>query len=118
MKWNHLALAVRDQRRSKRFYEEVLDLDFDVREDPDGMLLRTREGFELALIIGEPPEGRGRIHFGFGLSTSDAVRSFRQHLQRESVEELEWFDLETFVSVKFLDPDGYVVEVFWEKGQR
>jgi catechol 2,3-dioxygenase-like lactoylglutathione lyase family enzyme len=117
MKWNHLALTVRDQKRSKSFYSDVLGLSFNVQEDPDGMLLRMEEGFELALLVGDPPEGRERIHFGFELKTPDEVRSFRQRLKSETVTEVEWYDLDTFVSVKFLDPDDYIVEVFWEKGQ-
>jgi catechol 2,3-dioxygenase-like lactoylglutathione lyase family enzyme len=116
MKWNHLALTVRDQHRSKSFYSDVLGLTFDVHEDPDGMILRTDEGFELALLVGDPPEGRERIHFGFGLKEPDEVRSFRQRLMSgAAAAEVEWYDLETFVSVKFLDPDDYIVEVFWGK---
>jgi hypothetical protein len=66
-------------------------------------------------LDGAPPAGRDRIHFGFGLPGADDVRSLRSRLLAEGVEEVEWWELEEYVSTKFLDPDGYVVEVFWEK---
>lgn len=78
------------------------------------MLLTMPDGFVLALLNGRPPDDRDRIHFGFGLSSADEVRSLRARLLNEGVEEVEWWELDGFVSTKFLDPDGYVVEVFWE----
>ncbi|MEX0800537.1 MAG: VOC family protein [Dehalococcoidia bacterium] len=111
---NHLALTVADRERSRRFYMETLGLQGNVRDVGVGLLLTTADGFVLALFDGEPPQGREDIHFGFALNTSDEVRSFRERLLAEGVSEVSWGDSPIFVSFKFLDPDGYVVEAFWE----
>jgi catechol 2,3-dioxygenase-like lactoylglutathione lyase family enzyme len=117
VRWNHLAITVADQERSRRFYASLLGGDCRVRDDPDGMLLTTTDGFVLALLRGEPPRDRHLVHFGFGLDSAEEVRTLRGSLRAEGVNEKEWYDLENFVSMKFLDPDGYVVEVFWEEAQ-
>lgn len=114
MKLNHLAIPVSDQQRSRRFYMDTLGITGSVRDDPDGMLLTTDDGFVLALL-GEPVPNRERFHFGFGLDSADHVRALRSQLQSRAVEELEWWELDDYVSTKFLDPDGYIVEVFWER---
>lgn len=115
MKLNHLAITVADQERARRFYTGTLGLACTVRDDPDGILLYTDDGFVLSLLDGEPPADRDRIHFGFGLESAEEVRALRERLKNEGVEQLEWWDEDGFASTKFLDPDGYVVEVFWER---
>jgi catechol 2,3-dioxygenase-like lactoylglutathione lyase family enzyme len=115
MKLTHLAITVADQARARRFYTETLGLEGTVRDDPDGMLLTMPDRFVLALLEGEPPPERDRVHFGFALDSADKVRLLRERLLAAGVEEVEWWELDGFVSSKFLDPDGYVVEVFWER---
>jgi Glyoxalase/Bleomycin resistance protein/Dioxygenase superfamily len=70
----HLALAVSDQERSRRFYESYLG--FDARPD--------------------------------------SVRGFADRLRTEGVEIVEEWHEPEYVSVKFRDPDRYVVEADWE----
>lgn len=115
MKLNHLAISVSDQERSRRSYIETLGVTGSVRDDPDGLLLTTNDGFGLALLHGMPPSDRDRFHFGFGMDSADHVRSLRARLLSDGVEEVEWWELDDYVSTRFLDPDGYIVEVFWEK---
>jgi catechol 2,3-dioxygenase-like lactoylglutathione lyase family enzyme len=114
MTLNHLALTVADRERSRRFYMETLGLTGHVRDVGVGLLLTTGDGFVLALFDGEPPPGRDDIDFGFALDTPEEVRSFRERLLAAGVTEDTWVDSQVFVSFKFLDPDGYVVEAFWE----
>jgi catechol 2,3-dioxygenase-like lactoylglutathione lyase family enzyme len=71
---DHLALPVRDQMRSRRFYETYL-------------------GFDAA-----PPR----------------VYAFAAWLAADGVDVVGRWEEPEYVSVKFRDPDGYVVEASWE----
>jgi catechol 2,3-dioxygenase-like lactoylglutathione lyase family enzyme len=113
----HLALAVRDQERSRRFYERYFGFDAAApRRYPDGVLmLHNADGFALALgqtdrRIQLPPF----LHFGVELPTPDAVWALRDRLAADGVTIAEEWDEPDYVSVKCLDPDGYVVEAAWE----
>ena len=114
MKFSHLALPVSDVERAWAFYRDVLEVQGDAREVEDGLLVTTTDGFVLAFIEGEPTPGDGRLHFGFSRGTGDEVREVRARLGEASVREVNWIEMDGFVSMKFHDPDGYVVEVFWE----
>ena len=114
---DHLALAVRDQERSRRFYETYLGFDAEPpRTYEDGVLmLHNADGFALALgETDEPIRLPSFLHFGAGLSTPDAVRAFRDRLAADGVEIVGMWEEPDYVSVKFRDPDGYVLEVSWE----
>ena len=54
------------------------------------------------------------LHFGTGLETPVEVRAFRDRVVADGGEVVDWWDEPDYVSVKFRDPDGYVVEVAWE----
>jgi catechol 2,3-dioxygenase-like lactoylglutathione lyase family enzyme len=112
---DHLALAVRDQERSRRFYERYLGFAAESVPRSDGVLMLHRGGFSLAL--GETAESirlPGFLHFGKGLESPEAVRAFRDGLAADGVEVVGEWEEPDYVSVKFRDPDGYVVEVSWE----
>ena len=51
----------------------------------------------------------------FARESGDDVRRLRERLTAAGVREVEWAEMDGFVSIKFEDPDGYVVEVFWEE---
>ena len=114
----HLALAVREQARSRRFY----DTNFGFGEGPsrvaeDGtLLLSDAAGFSLALAHTDEPIVLPRfLHFGFQAATDpEAVRAFADRLRADGVEIVEESDEVDYVSVKCRDPDGYVVELAWE----
>lgn len=114
----HIALAVRDQERSRRFYETYFGCDPATAQiAEDGVLLITCPG-NVALALGETDESISLpafLHFGFaGAKTPDEVRAFRERLVADGVEIVEFDDEPDYVSVKCLDPDGYVVEHAWE----
>jgi catechol 2,3-dioxygenase-like lactoylglutathione lyase family enzyme len=113
----HLALAVRDQERSRRFYERYLGFDAEApRRYPDGtLMLYDSSGFALALgQTDEPIELPSFLHFGKGVRTADDVRAFRTRLAEDGVPIVGEWEEPDYVSVKFRDPDGYVLEVSWE----
>jgi catechol 2,3-dioxygenase-like lactoylglutathione lyase family enzyme len=113
---DHLALAVRDQERSRRFYERYLGFSAEPAPREDGvLLLHDAVGFSLALgPTDEPIVLPAFLHFGTGLESPEDVRAFRERLLADAVEIVDWWDEPDYVSVKFRDPDGYVVEVSWE----
>ena len=113
----HLALAVSDRERSRHFYETYLGFDAEPAREYDGgvVMLYNADGFSLALGPTEEPISLPSfLHFGIHLSSSGAVREFRARLAADGVPILEEWDEPEYVSVKFRDPDGYVVEAAWE----
>jgi catechol 2,3-dioxygenase-like lactoylglutathione lyase family enzyme len=113
----HLALAVKDQERSRRFYETYFGFDAGpAREYDDGVLmLYNADGFALALApTDEPIRIPEFFHFGVGVPTPEDVRAFRDRLRAEGVPIVGEWDEPDYVSVKCRDPDGYVVELAWE----
>ena len=114
---NHLALAVSDQDRSRRFYERYLGFTAEPEPRQDGvLLLHDAAGFSLAL--GETTEEIALpsfLHFGAGLASPADVRAFRDVVIADGLEVVSWTEDRDYASVKFRDPDGYVVEVSWEE---
>ena len=114
---DHLAIPVTDQRRSQRFYETYFG--FGGRPAlryPDGVvMLFNARGFALALGPADAPvQPPDWMHFGVTLPDRDAVLALRDRLAAAGVELVEQLDEPGYVSVKCRDPDGYVVEAFWE----
>ena len=117
----HLALNVSDPRRSADFYLATVGLDGKARDEPWGIRIEFPDGFMLALIQGDPlpTEMVDRVHFGCALETPDSAREARARLRAAGVREIEWEDAEVeagYVGVKIADPDGYVVELYYEIG--
>jgi catechol 2,3-dioxygenase-like lactoylglutathione lyase family enzyme len=115
----HVALAVSDENRSRSFYERYLG--FDARRPrryPDGVLMLF-DGRGSALALG-PADASARLpdflHFGYVLDDPEAARQIVELFERDNVPLLEREDGADYVGCKVADPDGYVVEVFWEAG--
>jgi catechol 2,3-dioxygenase-like lactoylglutathione lyase family enzyme len=113
---DHLALAVSDQARSIRFYTHYFDFVPEPEPREDGVLiLHDDAGFSLAIgEIEEPITLPPFFHFGSRAASPDDVRAFRDRVVEDGLETVEWWDEPDYVSVKFRDPDGYVIEVGWE----
>jgi catechol 2,3-dioxygenase-like lactoylglutathione lyase family enzyme len=114
---DHLAIPVRDQDRSRRFYETYFGFGArPARRYDDGVLmLYNAAGFALALGRSEEPIARPSwTHFGIGLAHRDAVLALRDRLSADGFELVEEWDEPEYVSVKCRDPDGYIVEAAWE----
>jgi catechol 2,3-dioxygenase-like lactoylglutathione lyase family enzyme len=114
---DHLAIPVGDQERSRAFYETYFGFGArPARRYDDGVLmLYDAGGFALALgPAREPVVPSAWMHFGVGLPGRDAVLALRERLAAGGVELVEEWDEPDYVSVKCRDPDGYIVEAFWE----
>jgi catechol 2,3-dioxygenase-like lactoylglutathione lyase family enzyme len=106
-----------DQERSRRFYETYLGFDAapPLRYDDDVLMLYNAAGFALALgETDQPISVPSFLHFGTGFASPAQVRSLAERLVSDGVELVGSWDEPDYVSVKFRDPDGYVVEVSWE----
>jgi catechol 2,3-dioxygenase-like lactoylglutathione lyase family enzyme len=117
----HVALAVSDQKRSRRFYETYFEFDpATARVAEDGVVLIEGPN-DVLLALGETDEPirlPSFLHFGFRAAESpDEVRRFRSRLVADAIEIVECWDEPDYVSVKCRDPDGYVVEFAWEPGR-
>jgi catechol 2,3-dioxygenase-like lactoylglutathione lyase family enzyme len=115
---DHLALAVSDQARSIQFYVHYFGFVPEPEPREDGVrILHDDAGFSLALGEVEEPIVLPRFfHFGRGAPSPDDVRAFRDRVERDGLEIVDWWEEPDYVSVKFLDPDGHVIEVGWEPG--
>jgi catechol 2,3-dioxygenase-like lactoylglutathione lyase family enzyme len=116
---SHIALAVRDQERSRRFYEIYFGFDpATAWVAEDGTLLIDGPG-DTSLALGEtdePIDLPSFLHFGFGAAETPAdVHAFRDRLARDGIEIVEFVEEPDYVSVKCRDPDGYVVQFSWER---
>ena len=114
----HIALAVADQARSRRFYETYFEFDPQTAwVADDGVLLLEGPG-DVTLALGETYEQIALpafLHFGFRRAADkDEVRAFRDRLAADGIEIAGFWDEPDYVSVKCKDPDGYVIEFAWE----
>jgi catechol 2,3-dioxygenase-like lactoylglutathione lyase family enzyme len=114
---DHLAIPVRDQERSRRFYETYFGFGArPARRYGDGVLmLYNANGFALALGPAQEPVVRPTwMHFGVSLTDRASVISLRDRFAADGVELVEEWDEADYVSVKCRDPDGYIIEASWE----
>src|SRR5262249_19859815 len=86
---------------------------------PDGtVIIRDADRFDLALHertgppAGGPPEF---VHFGFRCAGPEQVRGLQSLLSANGVEIISRDEEPDLVSFKCRDPDGYPVEVYWER---
>ena len=117
MRLAHLGLTVTDQEQSRRFYETHFGFSAGpARTYPDGTLIvHDADGFALALHPGPATPKDEFLHFGYVCADAAEVRGVRDGLLAAGVPLVEDEDTETYVGVKALDPDGYRIEVFWER---
>jgi catechol 2,3-dioxygenase-like lactoylglutathione lyase family enzyme len=112
----HINLTVSDVDRSVAFYRRWLGFGDIDRRFPDGtVFVRDAEGTDLALHAG--PSGEGPpvgFHFGFRRTEASDVDALRRSLRAGGVAVIEHEAGPTLSSVRFCDPDGYVIEVYWE----
>ena len=121
----HVNLRVADQEDSKRFYRDVLGFRI-AEEDPDhgGVFMTLGENFH-TLDIGQHPSPenaprpqRGQIglaHIAFQVASYAALREAYAHLVEHGVPILRAANHVNQRSFYFADPDGNVLEIYWER---
>ena len=117
MRLAHLALPVRDQERSRRFYATYFGFGAGPaqRYDDGVLIIRNVDGFDLALAASpDPGPLPSFLHFGFRVDGPARVRELLARVSADGVQVVEEVEEPGLVSFKCVDPDGYVVEVYWE----
>ncbi len=111
----HLALAVRDLERARRFYETYFGFDAGpAQRYPDGVLIIRNDSPSRS---GRRTSRRRCRASSTSASGSQAPRTCARSgsgWPGDGVEIVGQWDEPFYVSFKCLDPDGYVVEVSWE----
>ena len=119
LKFDHLALSVKDMNRSAEFYMKVFKLSEITNRtaNPSIRWISLNEGKELHLITSsEPVSVPKTVHFAF--STGD-FEGFRKHLTDLKITYGDWGGTPHTITTRadgikqiyLQDPDGYWIEV-------
>jgi catechol 2,3-dioxygenase-like lactoylglutathione lyase family enzyme len=113
----HIALAVRDPQRSRRFYQDVLGA-VAVYESDDFVQMQTPGSRDVIVFERKPREAGksgGVVHFGFRLQRPEDIQHAEDVVRKAGgtiKERGEFVPGEPYVF--FADPDGYEVEIWYE----
>jgi len=115
MALQHLHLHVRDRYVAERFYEGWFGLGMQRRGSQTSFMTDER-GFLLALMSDPSPAPLPPwFHFGFRQASADAVLLLHGQMVLSGVDIRQpVYQDESLVSYRCADPDGYLIEVFWE----
>jgi catechol 2,3-dioxygenase-like lactoylglutathione lyase family enzyme len=113
----HLAVAVTDLERTLKFYQNIFGMEVMYHEAQ--MIQLTTPGSHDVLVFekitGPTGQSGGIAHFGFRLRTPEDIDEM---LERIKASGAEIVDQGEFVPgspyVFFKDPDGYIIEVWYE----
>ena len=114
----HIAIAVKDLKRTLAFYQKVFDVEIMYKQDD--FLQVTTPGSNDIIVFEEKkgPYGKtgGILHFGFRLRKAADIAEITKKIKSAGGKII---DKGNFVPgspyVFFKDPDGYEVEVWYEK---
>ena len=114
----HVALAVRDPRRSLQFYKAVLGV-VPVYEQDDFVQAQTPGSWDV-LVFERKPASAGKsggiAHFGFRLQRPGDIARAKQAVDAAGAtirDSGEFVPGEPYLF--FIDPDGYEVEIWYER---
>jgi catechol 2,3-dioxygenase-like lactoylglutathione lyase family enzyme len=114
----HLAIAVSDLGRTLKFYQDIFDMQVMYHEED--FLQLTTPGCQDILVFEKNDAGivgpaGGIAHFGFRLRHADDIGKVRSKIVAagaEIVDEGEFVPGSPYIFFK--DPDGYVIELWYE----
>ena len=115
LRLGHLNITVADLDLSVAFYDRWFGFDRVLADYDDGTrFLTDSTGFELGLHPGGPTPSSANWHFGFLSPDPTCVRDLMTSLSAAGVPVTDPEDEPTYVGFKCQDPDGHVIEVYWE----
>jgi catechol 2,3-dioxygenase-like lactoylglutathione lyase family enzyme len=115
LRLGHLNITVSDLDRSAAFYGRWFGFDRVLVDYGDGTRFITDgDGFELGLHPGIPKGSATDWHFGFLATGAAGVRDLMAALAVAGVVISDLEDEVGYVGFKCRDPDGYLIEVYWE----
>jgi catechol-2,3-dioxygenase len=114
----HLHLASRDHAVSQRFYETYFGFRFDSLfprgAEPAATILRSPAGFQIYLEAASSAPLPPWFHFGFFVESAAACRELYDRMQRDQVPIARHFVTEPFTNYFCTDPDGHLVQVYFD----
>lgn len=113
----HIALAVKDVKRSIAFYQAVFDVR--VMHQHEGWAQVQTPGTKDIIVFEEAPELAGKqggiMHFGFRLKHPQDIDKVREAVEKANAPVREQGEFEPGEPyIFFYDPDGYEIEVWCE----
>src|SRR5579864_5616998 len=114
MDLNHIHLHVASVERAASFYERCFGLKRHLWHG-DTLFMRDQAGMDLALAPGGAAAMPDWFHIGFRLGAEDEVRRLFDHVLAEGADVRAPLSVEPdFAFFRYADPDGYLIEVYWE----
>lgn len=115
MDLNHIHLHVRDISSSRNFYERYFGFQRERVNKGDFLILQNSDGFDLAFTLDQEPKPVPEwFHFGFRLAGPEAVQEMYSRMVSEGVPiRKSLTEYKNYLTFFCLDPDGYVIEVYW-----
>jgi catechol-2,3-dioxygenase len=118
----HLHLSSQDHATSQRFYETYFGFRFDAvfsrGSETAATILRSPGGFQLFLEGGSADKLPSWFHFGFFVESADACRDLYERMRNDHVTIVHPFVSEPFAYYFFSDPDGHVIQVYFDPKAR
>ncbi len=118
----HLHLASRDHAASRAFFERYFEFRFDSvfprGADPAATILRSPAGFQIYLEGPSESTLPAWFHFGFFVESGEACRALYDRMQRDHVPIARPFVTEPFTNYFCTDPDGHLVQVYFDPHAR
>jgi catechol 2,3-dioxygenase-like lactoylglutathione lyase family enzyme len=119
LRLGHLNIDVHDLDRAVSFYAQWFGFDRVLAEYPDRTLFVTdATGFELALHEGAATRTERDWHFGFLAPDVATVRTLMASMATAGIAVADAEDTDAYVGYKCRDPDGHVIEVYFEPRSR
>jgi catechol 2,3-dioxygenase-like lactoylglutathione lyase family enzyme len=118
----HLHLASRDHEMSRRFYETYFGFRFDSifprGDQPAATIIRSPTGFQIYLEGPSSERLPSWFHFGFFVESVAGCRELHERMQRDRVTIVRPLVSEPFTNYFFADPDGHLVQVYFDPGAK
>jgi len=116
----HIALRVKDIKRSKHFYQEILGMEVVWEPNPQNVYLSSGVD-NLALHQSSSgndssSEKQSLDHLGFVVESTERVRELEQEFRAKGVKIIHPFKIHRDQSASFYcaDPDGIVIQLLYE----
>lgn len=114
----HLHLASRDHEASLRFYETYFGFGFDYTfprgDQVAATVIRSPAGFQIYLEGASSERLPPWFHFGFFVESAEVCRELHGRMQQGGVAIARPLVSEPFTNYFFTDPDGHLVQVYFD----